>query len=150
MDAKVKMRLQWVQLYRKTGNASVTCRLCGISRPILRKWSQRYEQQGLEGLQDQSRRPQNCPPLKVLEQHRQWIVSLRQRRLGPRRIQSELIRLHRFSLSTATIHKVLTQLGQKNLKSTRRPRKTRKRYQKDTPGERVQMDVCKIAPQLYQ
>ena len=150
MDAKVKMRLQWVQLYQKTGNASVSCRRCGISRPTLRKWAQRYEQQGLEGLQDQSRRPKNCPSPKVLEHHRQWIVSLRQRRLGPRRIQSELIRLHQFSLSTATIHKVLTQLGQKNLKATRRPRKAKKRYQKDTPGERVQMDVCKIAPQLYQ
>lgn len=150
MDAKVKMRLQWVQLYRKIGNASVTCRRCGISRPTLRKWSQRYEQQGLEGLQDQSRRPKKCPPPKVLEQQRQWIVSLRQRRLGARRIQSELIRLHQFSLSTATIHKLLTQLGQKNLKATRRPRKAKKRYQKDTPGERVQMDVCKIAPKLYQ
>lgn len=41
MDAKVEMRLQWVQLYRKTGNASVTCRRCGISRPTLRKWNQR-------------------------------------------------------------------------------------------------------------
>lgn len=113
MDAKVKMRLQWVQLYRKTDNASVTCRRCGISRPTLRKWTQRYEQQGLEGLQDQSRRPKNCPPPKVLEQHRQWIVTLRKRRLGSRRIQSELIRLHQFSLSTSSIHKVLTQLGQK-------------------------------------
>jgi len=65
MDAKVKMRLQWVQRYRKTGHASVTSRRCGISRPTLRKWNQRYEQQGLEGLQDQSRRPKNCPPVNV-------------------------------------------------------------------------------------
>jgi IS30 family transposase len=107
------------------------------------------EQQGVEGLQDQSRRPKHCPPPKVLEQHRQWIVSLRKRRLGSRRIQSELLRLYNFSLSTSTIHKVLKQLGQKPLQASQRLRKGKKRYQKEVPGERVQMDVCKIAPQLY-
>ncbi|HEY9845500.1 MAG TPA: IS481 family transposase [Candidatus Caenarcaniphilales bacterium] len=150
MDPKVKMRLQWVQHYQETRNAGLTCRRCGISRPTLRKWVQRFEQHGVEGLQDQSRRPKHCPPPKVLEQHRQWIVSLRKRRLGSRRIQSELLRLYHFSLSTSTIHKVLKQLGQKPLQASRRLRKGKKRYQKEVPGERVQMDVCKIASQLYQ
>jgi transposase InsO family protein len=150
MDPKVKMRLQWVQHYQQTRNAGLTCRRCGLSRPTLCKWVQRFEQQGIEGLQDLSRRPKQCPPLKVLEQHRQWIVSLRKRRLGSRRMQSELLRLYNFSLSTSTIHKVLQQLGQKPLQASRRLRKGTKRYQKEVPGKRVQMDVCKIAPKLYQ
>jgi transposase InsO family protein len=41
------------------------------------------------------------------------------------------------------------QLGQKPLQASRRLRKGKKRYQKEVPGERVQMDVCKIAPLLY-
>ncbi len=125
----------------------------------------RYHQLGLEGLKDRSRRPQHCPPQKVFDQQRQWVLQLRQeRKLGARQIQSELRRRHNFSLSTATIHKVLKQAGVKLLKATRRARKTRRRYEKATPGERVQkamcwrrippaacrMDVCKIAPQLYQ
>jgi IS30 family transposase len=69
--------------------------------------------------------------------------------LGSRRIQSELLRLYNFSLSTSTIHKVLKQLGQKPLQASRRLRKGKKRYQKEVPGEQVQMDVCKIAPLLY-
>jgi transposase InsO family protein len=150
MEAAVKMRLGWVQHYQKSGNASLTSRRCGISRPTLRKWFSRYIQQGIAGLIDQSRRPHHCPPNKVTPQQGRWITELRSRRLGPRRIQGELERLHQVSLSTATIYKVLQHQDYRLLKVTRRPRKGRKRYQKEIPGERVQMDVCKIAPKLYQ
>jgi transposase InsO family protein len=150
MDTTVKMRLGWVQHYEKTGNASLTSRRCGISRPTLRKWVSRYQVAGLQGLLDRSHRPKRCPPKKVNAQHLLWIGQIRKRRLGARRIQGELLRLHQVSFSTATIHKVLKQEGYGPLRATRRPRKGRKRYQKDVPGERVQMDVCKIAPKLYQ
>jgi len=87
----------------------------------------------------------------VFEQQKQWVLELRhKRRLGARRIQNELVRLHGFQVSLATVHKVLTQAGVKPLKATRRLRKHQRRYQKEIPGERVQMDICKIAPKLYQ
>jgi len=44
MEQKIKMRLQWVQMYQTTQNAGLVCRRCGISRPTLRKWVRRYEQ----------------------------------------------------------------------------------------------------------
>jgi transposase InsO family protein len=150
MEPIIKTRLTWVQLYIETQDAGLVCRRCGISRPTLRKWIRRFEQFGLEGLKDLSRRPRKCPPPKVLTDHCQWILQLRKRRLGARRIQSELLRLYNFSLSTATIHKVLKRSCVKPLKATRQPRKGTKRYEKEIPGERVQMDVCKIAPKLYQ
>lgn len=151
MDSKVKARLTWIELYQQTLNAGLVCRRCGVSRTTLRKWLKRFAQFGLDGLQDQSRRPKRCPRLKVLEQHKAWILQLRtERRLSARRIQSELLRLHGFSLSLATIHKVLTHAEVKPLHATRKPRKGTRRYQKDVPGERVQMDVCKIGPKLYQ
>jgi transposase InsO family protein len=158
MDPKVKMRLGWVQFYERTGNFSLTSRRCGISRPTLRKWVRRYQELGLEGLLERSRRPKHCLLNKMNAQNRLWIGQLRQRRLGSRRMQSELLRLHQVSLSTATIHKVLKLEGhalrnvleRSQLKSTRRPRKGFKRYQKDIPGERVQMDVCKIGPKVCQ
>ncbi|MBL6689247.1 MAG: IS481 family transposase, partial [Pseudomonadales bacterium] len=33
MDKEVKARLRWVKMYEITGNAGLTCRRCGISRP---------------------------------------------------------------------------------------------------------------------
>lgn len=151
MEQKVKMRLGWVQMYSQTQNAGKVCRRCGISRPTLRKWVRRYQEIGLEGLVDQSRRLKTCEPKKVLAQQKQWILELRRtRKLGARRLQNELARLHDLSLSTATIHKVLKEAQVKPLKKTRRARKSKRRYQKDIPGEQIQMDVCKIAPKLYQ
>ncbi len=147
----IKQRLLWVEMYHQTQNAGLVCRRYGISRPTLRKWVRRYQTLGLAGLVDQSRRPKTCEPKKVFEQQKQWILNLRQtRKLGARRLQNELQRLHGLSLSTATIHKVLKAAGAKPLSKTRRTRKGKRRYQKDVPGERVQMDVCKIAPKLYQ
>jgi len=40
----------WISLYEKTGNASLTCWRCGISKPTLRKWWKRYQAQGPKGL----------------------------------------------------------------------------------------------------
>ena len=80
----------------------------------------------------------------MLAQQKQWILDLRQtKKLGARRLQNELKRLYGLSLSTATMHKILTQAQVKPLKKTRRTRKGIRRYQKDIPGERVQMDVGK-------
>jgi transposase-like protein len=44
-----------------TGNVSMTCRYFGITRQAFYKWLRRYEEQGLEGLRDRSRRPHVIP-----------------------------------------------------------------------------------------
>ena len=62
----------------------------------------------------------------------------------------QLIRLHGLRLSIDTIHKVLCRHGLNRLKRPRLVRKGRKRYARPIPGDRVQMDVCKIGPRLYQ
>ena len=72
------------------------------------------------------------------------------RKLGVRRIQSELQRLYNFSLSLASIQKVLVQHGESVLSIRRNRRKGKRRYSRPIPGERVQMDTCKIAPGYYQ
>lgn len=79
-----------------------------------------------------------------------WISKLRKRRLGSRRIQSELLRNYAFSVSRATLCKVFRQLNVPPLKRGRILRKHRHRYERPIPGERVQIDTCKIAPGLYQ
>lgn len=150
MDREIKARLSWVKLYQELGNASIVCRRCGISRPTLRKWIRRYKEAGIEGLRVKSKRPKHSALKKVTEEHERWILEFRKtRKLEARGIQTELQRLHECSLSLATIHKVLIRNKVKPLK--RKRRKTNiKRYERPIPGDRVQLDICKIEPGLYQ
>jgi transposase InsO family protein len=61
-----------------------------------------------------------------------------------------LQRLHGVRLSAATVHKVLVQHGLSVLPTRKRSRHKPKRYNRPVPGDRVQMDTCKIRPGLYQ
>jgi transposase InsO family protein len=104
----------------------------------------------MDGLRGKSRRPKHSPAKKVTPQHEEWILKLRnKRKLGARRIQSELKRHYECSFSLATIHKVLKRNCVGPLKRVRR-KKRAKRYQRPIPGDRVQLDTCKIGPTLYQ
>ncbi|MDD3448442.1 MAG: IS481 family transposase [Gammaproteobacteria bacterium] len=150
MDHEISARLKWVQLYEEIGNAGLVCRRCGISRPALRKWWRRYQAQGHDGLKSQSRRPKTSPAQKLDPTTQGLILGLRsKRKLGARRIQSELARLHGMLLSLATIHKALSRNQVRRIRFERR-KAHYKRYERPIPGERVQMDTCKIAPGLYQ
>ena len=63
-------------------------------------------------------------------------------------MQSELFRNHDCSLSLACIHKMLQKLDTKSLIKLKRDKKF-KRYQREIPSERIQLDTCKIAPGIY-
>ncbi len=150
MDATVRQRLQWVQMYLKTKDAGLVCRRCGISRPTLRLWVRRYAEQGPDGLVAKSHRPHTSPRRKVFEQQEQWILALRrERNLGARRIQHELQRLYQCSLSPATIQQVLRRQRVPPLRRHRRPEEPR-RYSREVLGACVQMDTIKISSGLYQ
>jgi transposase-like protein len=45
-----------------SGNVAFTCRYYGVARPSYYKWLRRYEELGVDGLRDRSRRPLVCPP----------------------------------------------------------------------------------------
>ena len=150
MEPTLKARLKWVELYLESKDAGYVCRRCGISRPTLRKWFRRYQSEGIKGLADRSRRPHNSPAKKIDSKITEWIMSLRNdRNLGARRIQSELFRQHEYHLSLAAIHKVLIGQEAKPIKKLKRKKKF-KRYSRPIPGDRVQIDTCKIAPGIYQ
>lgn len=151
MGTSIKLRLNWIKLYEQLGHAGQVCDHYGISRFTLRKWWRRYKQFGEDGLNDIGRKPKTSPLQKRSEMSDALILSLRNdRKLGARRIQSELKRLHNISFSTATIHKVLKKYKVGSLNLKRHYRKQIKRYSCRIPGERIQMDICKIANDLYQ
>lgn len=150
MNKEIQQRLQWIRLYEESKDFGFVCRRCGISRPTLRKWWRRYLEHGLEGLKSSNRRPHHSPNTRIGKTETGVILELRNsRNLGARRIQSELKRLHSLSFSLATIHKILTKNQVKPLKKIRKKSEFI-RYERPTPGDRVQMDTCKIAPGLYQ
>jgi transposase-like protein len=148
---EARTRLGWIRLYEELGNAGVVCRRCGISRPTLRKWWRRYRAEGESGLESRSRRPHHSPKRKVFGHEEELILALRrERRLGVKRLRIELIREHGLRLALDTIHKVLVRHGERHLKRRLLRRKGSKRYSRPVPGDRVQIDVCKIGPGLYQ
>jgi len=150
MNREIQQRLKWVKLYEESQDAGLVCRRCGISRPTLRKWWRRYQEQGVSGLESLSRRPKASPNQKLSDDIEKLILEIRRlRNLGARRIQSELKRLHDISLSLASIHKVLTRHSVKPVKKFRK-KSDFIRYERPIPGDRVQMDTCKIAPGIYQ
>lgn len=146
----IRARRKWVELYNQTQNAALVCCCCGISADTLRKWKRRYDAEGKVGLYSRSRRPHHSPKAKLIEENIGWILEMRSKRnLGARQIQAELIRLHSFKLSVATIWKVLNLHGMPYLRTGRTPRKP-KSYSRGVPGERVQMDTVQIAPGVFQ
>jgi transposase InsO family protein len=147
----LRARVTWVKHYAQTQDAGLTCRRCGISRPTLRKWWRRYQQSGEAGLVSLSRRRHHLPPSKVKSTDTEAVLALRtQRKLGPKGIQNELQRLHQRQFSTATIWVILAQEGiSQSVRPHRKP-KLPKRYNRPVPGDRVQIDNCKITKGLYQ
>src|SRR5215218_1243508 len=149
MDGRT--RLGWVRLHEEAGDAGLVCRRCGISRPTLREWWRRYRAEGEAGLRDRSKRPRTSPGRKVLAEQEGLILRLRrERKLGIKMLRNELARRHGLRLALDTIHKVLVRHGENRLERPRPERKGTRRYSRPVPGDRVQMDTCKIAPGLYQ
>lgn len=104
MNREERQRLQWVKLYEQTNDAGLTCRRCGISRPTLRKWWKRYQEFGEQGLVSHSRKPLNSPNSKITPEIECLVLLLRkERKLGARRLQSELKRLHEVIIPFLTV-----------------------------------------------
>lgn len=151
MEREERRRLSWIEAYRERPNAGAVCRRFGISRPTLRKWLRRFETEGASGLRARSRRPHRSPRAKVGPEETALILELRRtRRLGVKRLRHELHRLHGLVLSPATIHKILVRYGLNMLPRYKRKRHEPRRYSRPVPGDRVQMDNCKIRPGMYQ
>jgi hypothetical protein len=60
LTRRVKRRLAILRLAEEvTGHVALTCRYYGISRQVVYTWRRRYDQHGLDGLWDRSRRPRS-------------------------------------------------------------------------------------------
>lgn len=94
--------------YELNNNATVCAREYNTKRQTVTKWVTRYEQEGEDGLKDQSRARHTPIPWKTSEETEAAIVTLakaKKLRIGQDRIQLELPKATQ--VSTATINRVL-------------------------------------------
>jgi transposase InsO family protein len=132
-----------------TGNVSATCRYYGISRPTFYKWLHQFEKFGAEGLRDRSSRPRTCPHQTDGEIVSK-IVYLRQHyHFGPAKISMYLARYHEVTVSRSGVWRILKRLEMSRLPTSQRYKRHDRRwrrYEKQLPGHRVQVDVKFIEP----
>jgi len=132
-----------------TGNVSLTCRYFGITRQAYYIWLRRYEEQGLEGLRERSRRPRTSPNATKAEVVGKIVYLGRNYHFGPHKISMYLKRYHDVEVSPSGVWRILRRLDMSRLPASQRYRRhvdRWKRYEKPLPGHRVQVDVKFIAP----
>ena len=119
------------------------CKRYGVSRKTYYKWNNRYNQKGIEGLSDISRRPHNIGYRKVTSEVEETILDLRlTKRFGcNNRIKFRLRRIIRVSLSTRTIYKILKRHGLNILKCRAKIRSYKRFAMKNPNDMMVQMDI---------
>lgn len=126
-----------------------TCRYYGISGQVFCTWKRRYDEEGVDGLRDRSRRPLTSPGATKVEVVGK-IVYLRQHyHFGPQKISMYLKRYHDVDVSSSGVWRILKRLGMNRLPASQRHRTHKerwKRYEKQQPGHRVQLDVKFVAP----
>ena len=72
---------------------SIICKRYGISRKTYYKWNNRYNQKGIDGLSDLSKRPHNIKYRNITSEIQETIVDLRlTKRFGCNRIKFRLRR----------------------------------------------------------
>ena len=111
-----------------------------VDPKTVRKWRDRFLDEGVEGLQDRSSRPR-CSPNRTPRAKRRECIRLRKkRRWGADHIA------HEVGLAPSTVQSILNSAGLGRLDSGDRATKEPvKRYQRDRPGELVHVDIKKIA-----
>lgn len=112
-----------------------------VDAKTVRKWRDRFLTEGAGGLQDRSSRPHRSPNRTPLVCRRRVVQLRRKRRWGADRIAFEV------GLAASTVQGILTRAGLGRLDRGDRATNTEPvhRYQRDTPGELIHVDIKKIA-----
>ena len=142
-QADIRRKLKVLNYAKTNGNVSKTCRYFGISRETFYKWKRDYEANGESALINSKPCPQN-PKLRIPADIEEKIIHLRKNYyLGQLRISWYLERYHNIKVSPAGVWHVLKRNGLNKLPHNQRKRSMEqfKRYEKQVPGHRIQIDV---------
>ena len=127
-------RIVW--LHRSGQTPKAISQAVGVCPRTVRKWLARYRAEGLAGLKDRSSRPRRLhrpTPQEVLTR----IEALRRERRPGAQIAKDV------GVSPATVSRVLKRLGLNKLKVLE-PAEPVRRYERETPGELIHIDIKKL------
>ncbi len=148
MDKVERARqVTWRQNLLRCGterSVAYACRHFGVSRKTFYKWEARFEQHGAAGLCDQARTPKHSPRATSADVVRKLLYLRQEYHFGPGKITDYLKRFHQIAISRSTVHRLLQKHGMHRLPRNQQPRASGarwQRYEKPTPGHRLQMDV---------
>lgn len=128
-------------------NVTALCREEGVSRAVFYKYVDRVRREGLDGLEERSRRPRSSPQQISLEVE-DVVVRLRKELddagldHGATSIQWHLGRRGEVSKvpSVATVHRILVRRGLVVPQPKKRPKTTLRRFEAPAPNEMWQID----------
>ena len=118
----------------------------GVSRQCAHRWVQRFDEEGLPGLEDRSSRPRRSPNATSSRRIQRVLSVRRTERCGPAEIS------RRTGVPERTVTRILRRHGVPRLPECdpmtgeviRATRSTRLRYERERPGELVHVDVKKL------
>jgi len=140
-----EMRLEVLLEAERTGmSVTEVCRRFGISRQTYYRYRNRYLAEGLEGLEDRSRRPL-VPAHQIPGELEAEIVEMRKDhpRWGARRIRTELLRDGIDPPVVSTIHQVLRRNGLVAATRKRKPKADR-RFEREVSNDLWQIDATEM------
>lgn len=151
LSKQAEERLKWIDYYRKRQNASLTCRHFGISRSLFHKWKRRFDERGLYGLKDLSRRPKTVRLPETPKDH--LILVMRLRRENPEyskyKLAQILSRDHDVIISASTIGRIIKRYNlffERKVKQKGHPNRYErvrlpKNFKANKPGDLVEADL---------
>ena len=119
-------------------SVSSLCEEFDISRPTGYRWLRRYQQRGVAGIEEQSRRPQHSPERTPAEVEQQ-VVELRRQRpdWGARKLRV-LLQRQGTRLAMRTVHRILVRQGLVREQDSHAP--ALQRFEREAPNQLWQMD----------
>jgi transposase InsO family protein len=100
------------------------------------KWVERFRQEGVDGLRDRSSRPLSSPS-QTAAATCAAVEALRRQRYTAKHIATAVL------VSAATVSRILKRLGLNRL-SALEPAEPIRRYERETPGEIIHIDIKKL------
>lgn len=135
-------KLQVLKYAKEYGNNSIAYKFFGVKKSTFYKWKKAYDEHGEEGLLRKKPTPRTFPN-QIKQEIVNKVLELRkEHKLGTWRIKWYLERYHDILISESSVYRILKRnnVGRLDRKATRRAMHSI-RYEKETPGHHVQVDV---------